>query len=200
MNDFDEKDSEYLSKTFAGLDLSGQRLVSKEFDGCTFIDCDFSEAVFEKCRFIDCQFEKCNLSLVRLNYSKFIDVIFKSSKLIGVDWTKAAWANILPSSPVGFSKCIINDSSFFGLELREIAMEECKAHDVDFREGDFRDGVFDYTDFAGSLFSNTNLSSASFAEAANYDIDVNLNTVREAKFTRLEAVRLLNSLGIELLD
>ena len=200
MNDFDEEETEYLSKIFDGLNLSGQKLVSKEFDGCTFIDCDFSEAVFEKCRFIDCQFEKCNLSLARLNYSRFIDVQFRISKVIGVDWTKATWGNIVPSSPVGFSKCILNDSSFFGLELREIVMEECKAHDADFREGDFSEGVFDYTDLSGSLFNNTNLSSASFAEAANYDIDVNFNKIKNAKFSRHEAVRLLNSLGVELLD
>ena len=195
-----ESGAEYLSTTFSDGDFAHGKFQGVEFDACTFVNCDFSEAVFEKCRFIDCEFEKCNLSLVKLNYSRFSDVAFKSSKLVGVDWTKAAWPNISVASPIAFFQCILNDSSFFGLDLIEIRMEECKAHDVDFREGDFRDGVFDYTDFTHSLFSNTNLTSASFAESTSYDIDIHINKIKHARFSRHEAIRLLASLDIELLD
>ena len=101
---------------------------------------------------------------------------------------------------ISFTKCIINDSSFFGLNLPEIRIEECKAHDVDFREADINSAILDHTDFSHSLFNNTNLSSASFIESTNYDIDINFNNVRKAKFTRYEAVRLLESLDLELVD
>ncbi len=200
MSNLIESSAEYLSTTFSDGDFAHGKFQGIEFDACTFVNCDFSETVFEKCRFIDCEFEKCNLSLVKLNYSRFSDVVFKNSKIIGVDWTKVAWPNISVASPIQFFQCIINDSSFFGLSLTEITLEECKAHEVDFREGDFRDGVFDYTDFTNSLFSNTNLSSASFAESTNYDIDINVNKIKNAKFSRHEAIRLLASLDIELLD
>ncbi len=195
-----ENGAEYLSTTFSDGDFTHREFQGVEFDACTFVNCDFSETVFEKCRFIDCEFEKCNLSLVKLNYSRFSDVAFKNSKLIGVDWTKAAWPNISVASSIGFFECILNDSSFFGLHLAEIRMEACKAHDVDFREGDFREGVFDYTDFTHSLFSNTNLTSASFAESTSYDIDIHVNKIKNARFSRHEAIRLLTSLDIELLD
>ena len=200
MSNLIESSAEYISTTFSDGDFAHGKFQSIEFDACTFVNCDFSETVFEKCRFIDCEFEKCNLSLAKLNYSRFSDVVFKNSKIIGVDWTKVAWPNISVASPIQFFHCIINDSSFFGLSLTEIILEECKAHDVDFREGDFREGVFDYTDFTNSLFSNTNLTSASFAESANYDIDINVNKIKNAKFSRHEAIRLLASLDIELLD
>ena len=68
--------NEYLSNNFNNLNLSGKEVCFSEFDGCTFIECDFSETLFKKCKFIDCCFVKCNLSVVKMEYSKFSDVIF----------------------------------------------------------------------------------------------------------------------------
>ena len=79
-------------------------------------------------------------------------------------------------------------------------LEECRARDVDFREGDFSQANFTYSDFSGSFFSKTNLSGADFTEATNYDIDVFQNRIEQARFSRFEAVRLLDSLEIELVD
>ena len=195
----DEK-SEYWSHTFKDLDCSHTEIDSKEFDGCTFIKCDFSEATFNRCNFVDCEFIDCNLSLVKIEYSKFSDVLFRESKLIGINWTKVAWPSLVFSSPIKFYKSIINDCIFFGLSLQEIVLEDCKAHDVDFREGDFSNGNFTYTDLAGSFFTNTNLSGADFSEATDYDINIYQNEIKRAKFSRYEAVGLLYSLEIELVD
>jgi fluoroquinolone resistance protein len=192
--------SEYWSENFAGLDLSGQEISEKEFDGCTFKDCDFSEATFRRCNFVDCEFSQCNLSVVNIEYSKFSEVVFNESKLIGIDWSKADWPQLAFSAPIKLYKCILNDSSFFGLGFREIVIEECKARSADFRDGDFSNANFTYTDFAGCLFGNTNLSGADFTEATGYDIDIHHNVIKGAKFTRFEAVRLLDSLEIELID
>ena len=200
MINIEDEVSEYLSANFKGLNLSNNELISKEFDNCSFTDCDFTEAILDKCKFIDCLFTKCNLSLIKINQSKFLDVTFEECKAIGIDWTKATWSNFRVSSPIKFYKCIINDSSFFGLSLEEIIIEECKAHDVDFREGNFIEANFSYTDFYNGLFGNTNLTRANFVEAINYNIDVYSNIILKAKFTRYEATRLLGSLGIELID
>ena len=81
-----------------------------------------------------------------------------------------------------------------------MVIEECKAHDVDFREGDFGESNFTYTDFSNSLFNNTNLTGTDFTEAVNYNIDIYFNEIKRARFSRYEAVRLLNNLGIELVD
>jgi uncharacterized protein YjbI with pentapeptide repeats len=195
----DEK-SEYWSDTFEGLDCSHTEIDSKEFDGCTFKKCDFSEATFNRCNFVDCEFVDCNLSLVKIEYSKFSDVLFRESKLIGINWTKVAWPSLVFNSPIKFYKSIVNDCTFFGLSLQEIVLEECKAHNVDFREGDFSNGNFTYTDLAGSFFTNTNLSGADFSEATDYDINIYQNEIKRAKFSRYEAVGLLYSLEIELVD
>ncbi len=192
--------NEYWSEKFKSLNLSGVKLCSKEFDGCTFEKCDFNEAVFERCNFVDCEFIGCNLSNVKMDYSKFADVCFFESKLIGINWTKVSWPRLLFNSPVKFYKSILNDSSFYGLALQDLVIDECKAHNVDFRECDLSNANLTYSDLSGCYFGNTNLSSADFSEATNYDIDIHQNIIKKAKFSRFEAIRLLDSLEIELVD
>lgn len=199
MINFEEKD-EYWSVKFENLDSSGIELIGKEFDGCTFKGCDFSNVTFKRCNFVDCEFISCNLSVVKIEYSKFNDVCFRDSKLIGINWTKVAWSRLLFSSPLKFYNSILNDCSFYGLSLPDLVLEACKAYNVDFREGDFSDANFTYTDLSGSFFDNTNLSGADFSEATEYDINIYQNTIKKTKFSRFEAIRLLDSLEIELVD
>ena len=198
--EFVPKQKEYVSSNFNELSLPNQKIESTSFEDCTFKNCDFSEAEFCKCKFIDCKFSQCNLSVLKIKDCRFSDVVIEDSKAIGIDWTKAKWPSIPLFSPIKFFKCIINDSTFMGLSLNEIVIEECKAHDVDFRDGSFCGANFKYTDFSNSLFNETNLSGADFTEALNYQIDINYNSLKGAKFSRHEAVSLLESLGIELVD
>jgi len=76
----------------------------------------------------------------------------------------------------------------------------CHAYDVDFRGADLTDADFSATDLLSSLFDNTVLIRANFNGSINYSIDVNNNVINQAKFCRLEAVCLLDGLGIELID
>src|SRR6187431_523865 len=195
-----ENSNEYLSKTFDGLDATGESFTEIVFENCIFQQCNFSDRRFYKCKFVDCVFTASNLSNINVDYSKFFDTSFNQSKLVGVDWTKADWPRFNFTAPISFNECIINDSSFFGLALSELVLEHCKAHDVDFRSGTFTKAKFSYTDFTNSLFMKTNLREADFSEAENYDIDIFNNEIKAARFSRHEAVRLLNSLDIELVD
>jgi uncharacterized protein YjbI with pentapeptide repeats len=45
---------------------------------------DFSSVVFARCKFIDCTFNHCNLSLIKVPYSQFVEVTFVECKLAGV--------------------------------------------------------------------------------------------------------------------
>lgn len=200
MKDIEINNSEHFSQIFNGLDLSSKKIESSIFESCTFNKCNFSGAIFSNSQFIDCEFSQCNLSIVKIEFSKFSDVVFDECKVIGVDWTTASWSDIKLCSPIKFYQCIINDSIFFGLNLSGIVIKECKAHDVDFRDSDFSESDFSHTNFQGSMFSQTNLSGASFIDAINYNIDINFNNISKAKFSRYEAIRLLDSLDIELVD
>ncbi|WP_420812697.1 hypothetical protein [Natronospirillum operosum] len=57
-----------------------------------------------------------------------------------------------------------------------------------------------YSDFSHSSFMRTNLQGVDFSESTAYTIDVLENNVKEARFSRYEALSLLESLGIELVD
>jgi len=195
-----DSETEYVSKVFVGQTQLNQVFEHIEFDGCVFKECDFSDTAFTNCKFIECEFNNCNLSLLKVNYSRFMDVVFNECKVIGVDWTNASWSNLSLPSPISFQKCVLNDSSFYGLYLSEMTLEECKVHDVDFREGNFNDSNFSSSDFLSSVFSGANLSGVSFEFAENYFIDINNTNIKQAKFSRQEAVCLLESLDIELLD
>ncbi|MGL6257765.1 pentapeptide repeat-containing protein [Vibrio sp. WXL210] len=191
---------DYFEQQFAGQELSEQTFRNIEFEDCQFTDCDFSTSEFTNCKFLNCDFSRCNLSLVKLTNSSLFGLNFYDCKLIGVDWTRAAWATYHVDFELAFTRCILNDSSFFGLTLQELKLEECKLHDVDFREGDFAQSLMTYCDFSHSQFMRTNLGSVDFSDSYSFTINVLENNVREAKFTRYEALSLLEGLGIELVD
>ena len=195
-----ESQKEYFEETFAKLDLQDLLCIGTEFEECSFTDCNFTSATFENCNFINCRFNSCQLSLISVPYTRFFGISFIECKLVGVDWTRANWSAYHKDFEISFRKCILNDSSFFGLTLQALVLDECKVQDVDFREGDFSHAVMTYNDFTHSLFMRTNLQSANFTESTQYSINILENQVQGAKFSKHEAVYLLEGLGIELVD
>ena len=108
----DPKVGEYYNQTFDNILFSESQLDEVEFDNCTFKNCNFSGTQFKHCKFIDCHFYQCNLSNIHIGYSHFNEVFFDHCKMIGIDWTRAHWPNLALYSPLKFSHCILNDSSF----------------------------------------------------------------------------------------
>ena len=195
-----ENNEEYIEASFDKQRLQSLEISNSEFEECEFNDCDFSLAIFTRCKFLNCSFNRCNLSLIKIPHSRFFEVDFVDCKLVGIDWTTASWPSFNLCSELKFERCILNDSSFFGLSLNELKLEDCKLHEVDFREGDFSNSLMTYCDFTNSLFMRTNLQKVDFTESNNFIIDVLENKISKAKFSRYEALSLLDSLGIELVD
>ncbi len=190
-------ETDLFAEEFKNLNLSFKEIIGKDFDDCSFEDCNFSHILFKQCRFVGCSFKHCNLSLMRVLDSQFSDVRFEDCKIIGVDWTKASWES-LTIRPMKFHRCVLNDSSFWGLQLEGMFLRECEAKEVDFQETNLKKVDFYATDFEKALFRNSDLREANFADALNFDIDIKMSKLKGAKFNRYEAVRLLKSLGIEL--
>lgn len=188
---------DYSGQQFRDLQLAGAQLQGLRFEDCRFEHCDFSAATLRDCRIRDCSFADCNLSLVRFAGSQ-VDARFADSKLVGVDWTQAYWPTVRLGGRLAFERCALNDSSFFGLSLRELQVLECRAHEVDFTEADLEDADFRHSDLRGAIFRRSRLARADFREAVNYRIDVFLNDIKHARFALPEAVALLDSLDIEL--
>ena len=189
-----------FAENFKGVNLHGLKITKAEFDDCTFVSCDFSETFFSSCKFTECRFENCNLSLAKFTNTKMSDVKFIACKMVGIDWTKADWHSLLNAGPLHFRDCIIDDGNFFGLSLEEIVIRECRAKEVDFRNATLKNADFSGSDFKGTLFNNTHLENANFIDAQNTMIDMRLNNLKGAIFRRFEALFLLESMGIVLVD
>lgn len=191
---------DYYEETFKGLIWNDKRLSGASFEECEFIDCDFSASQFRSCKFTNCDFKRCNLSLADFSNSPLFAISFSDCKLVGVDWTKADWPQYYRDFELKFVRCLLNDASFYGLTLNELILDECKLHDADFREGNFIDSKMTHCTFDRSLFMHTNLERVDFTDSTGCSIDVLANELKGARFSRYEAIHLLESLGIELVD
>ena len=66
-----ENKKNYVNQIFNSTDLQDRRVEQSEFEDCEFIGCNFFGMHFVRCKFIDCEFKNSNLSLIKLNKSKF---------------------------------------------------------------------------------------------------------------------------------
>lgn len=194
------KDQDYYDQVFENVHLESGELISTRFSDCTFNRCSFGAALLRNCNFTNCTFLACDLSLAKLPGSSFSETNFKNSKLMGIDWTLGDWSTLGFGNTIGFAGCVINHSTFIGLSFKGIQMENCIAHEVDFRDADLSGAGFRGTDLAGSIFGNTNLSGADLREARNYEIDPGNNKIKQARFSMPEAMALLYSMDIEIIE
>jgi uncharacterized protein YjbI with pentapeptide repeats len=195
-----ESNSRYDQEQFQGENLDRQQLSQVLFYECAFSDCSFVETTFAQCRFVGCDFQDCDLSLFNPVGSIFSGVSFSSSKLVGVDWTHAAWSETQIDTPLHFENCLLNHSTFYGLGLEQAKFSSCAARDVDFRECCLVRADFGGTALEKSLFSHTDLTGADLSRARNYAINPQVNILTGAKFSMPEALSLIYNLDIELVE
>ena len=189
---------EYSDHEFEETKQAGAEVLSTSFEECVFRRCAFPGTMFRSCDFTSCLFLRCDLGLVRLLNSSFSGCRFEDSKLLGINWTEARWAASKLWRPVHFFRCVLDHSTFLGLDLTEVHIEECVAHDVDFRDSNLTRALFRGTDLDGSLFANTDLTEADLSAARNYRIRSAENRLRGTKFSMPEAMSLLEGLDIDL--
>jgi len=190
----------YADGLFKEVRVEHLELVSSEFYDCVFFHSSFAESVIRHCRFVNCVFRECDLSLIKVPESSFASTLLENSKVMGVNWTEAHWPKAGLDNPVSFSKCAISHSTFIGLRLGGIQIIDCVVIDVDFREADLSRADFAGSDLSQSIFGNTNLSQADLSRARNYRIDPGQNILKQARFSLPEAMSLLHSMDIVLVD
>jgi len=183
----------YEDRRFTGIACRGLELEEIEFYQCRFENCQFLESVFRRCRFEQCTFEKCDLSVMKPLESRFTDVRFQKSKLLGVNWPLAA-----TPATLRFHGCMISHSTFQRLALPKLEITECVAREVDFTGANLTKADFTKTDLLDSRFVETNLTGADFSHATNYAMDPTKNRLKKAVFTLPEALSLLSAFDIVL--
>jgi fluoroquinolone resistance protein len=190
-----EAESFHENKKYEKVVFSGQFLDKIEFYNCTFLFCDFTKAKLSRCEFEKCTFISCDLSLLNFGGSGLSDVKFTKSKLIGI-----LWESVRNPYRYSFEECKLDNSSFYGLNLRNLVIKGCSARDADFTRSDLTKAIFSDTDLLNSRFSNTNLSFADLSSALYYNIDPSNNKIKKAIFSYPEVTSLLNSFDIIIKD
>lgn len=191
--------STYEGQQFNNFDACEVTLLQSEFLGCEFQHCSFGESVFNACTFRDCVLKTCNLDLIQIDKSVFKNCQFEDCKMMGINWTRASWgrremAQLIKT--INFQGCVLNYSTFMGLNLNGMKIIDCVALEVDFSEALLRKADFSGTDLQRAIFRNTDLRAADFSKARNYFISPQLNTISQAKFSLPEAMALLSAMDI----
>lgn len=195
---------EYNDLRFRNESLSEIEIDKGYFEGCEFDGCDFSKSSLIGCTFINCNFVNCNLLLTKIPNTHFNAVKFDRCDMIGIDWTVARWFRNAKKSkqlfPILFESCRLNHSIFIGLNMVNVVFTDCTIKEALFEEASMENCSFRNCDLNQSIFKNTNLCEADFSTAMNYNIDVCQNNVTKAKFSLPEAVSLIYSLDIEIVN
>jgi uncharacterized protein YjbI with pentapeptide repeats len=147
---------------------------------------------------MECVFRDCNLGLVKLTQTRFIETRFELCKIIGVNWTLLGWTGVTLSAPFGFDSCDISFSVFNSLKLPGLMLRNCKANDVDFESCDLTGADFTKTDLTNTRFSSSKLNDCDFREANNFSINPTENSVEGANFSFPEVLSLLSSFRIKM--
>lgn len=153
--------------------------LAKEYDNCTFTDCDLADADLSGITFMDCEFTNSNLSNTRLAETGLKGVRFRNCKLMGmlfIDCSAFLFS-------VDFADCVLNFSSFYNLKLKKTRFANCNLQEVDFTAADLTEAVMDNCNLAGAKFEQTILEKADLRTAHNYIIDPEQNRIKRAKFS-----------------
>ncbi len=191
----------YEGRTFKRVALKAQTISKTQFVECAFTRCDFSEVAFKACHFLDCTFDDCTMRLTNVENTTFAKVRFDRCNLLGINWTQADWSQWTTKlSAMTFTACDLTYGIFLGLELKNAVMTDCIAHEINLAEANLTDADFAGTDFASAIFLQTDLTRANFVGAKNYTLNLNDNTTKAARFALPEAIRLLESMDLVLVD
>jgi uncharacterized protein YjbI with pentapeptide repeats len=164
-----------------------------EFLECNFSGLNLSELEVRQSRFIDCVFENCNLSNMVLTGPSFRSVQFKSCKLVGVNFS-----SISSQMDLEFIECHMDFTVFQDLKLEGTNFSNSSLKSADFSNATLKRAIFCGARLGEANFGGSNLEKADFRGAENYFIDIKHSFIKGAKFSTPEALRLLQSLEIEL--
>lgn len=187
----------FQDEQFKGLEFTDEVLHSKDFEQCRFVNCNFAETFFESCFFEDCTFENCNLGMVRVGDSTFRNVTFSGSKLIGISWHECRHKG--PGVFLAYKNCILDYSSFYGMDLKKCSFCEISAVECDFTESCLAGVTMENVKLSGAVFFRTDLRKADFSQAAGYSFNPHDNLVKGAVFSMPEVLNLLYALGMKII-
>ena len=180
------------SEIVRGHNYARQSLRGGEFDGCTFVECDFSYADLGGCVFSDCVFVSCRMTLTTLTDTVLRRVVFKKSDLRGVEFEAAAEFGFA----IGCEESRLDNCSFVRRKMKNTSFRGGELRECYFAECDLSGAVFDSCTMAGTTFERCDMSGADLRTAIGYAIDPLGNRVAGARFSEYNLAGLVGSLGV----
>lgn len=174
--------------------ITSDAFQSGKYENCTFHNCHLEGANLSDANFVDCEFEACDLSNARLSNTGLKNVSFDNCKLLGLHFEDCNDFLL----EVHFSACQLDLTTFYGLKLPKTTFRNTSLREVDFSESDFSQSTFSGCDLMGAVFDRTNLTKADLRTAENFIIDPNSNTLKKARFSRMDLAGLLHSYDLDI--
>lgn len=188
------QNNHYYDKQFKQIDFTTRSQELGDFETCQFISCHFDAVNLSGLNFINCEFIECNLSLATLSGTSFQNVIFKNCKMIGF--------NLETCNPFGlkvsFEHCVLNDSSFYQLQLQKTHFKACNLENIDFGYCNLNQSYFENCNLKAAIFDQTNLEKANLISSYHFTINPTENKLKGAKFSKENCFGLLEHLAIKI--
>ncbi len=170
-------------------------LENKDFRGFSFDSCIFRRVVFINCDFsrvdmIDCIFEGCDLSNASFSGGSIHRVEFIGSKLVGARFDESNIKDVLMERVSGrylnlsFSK--VKGLHFIDSDLQGGIFQEVKKEGLLFRDTNLTNGYFNKTPLNKVDFTTCNIAG----------IDVEIENLKGAEVTALQALELTRLMGL----
>ena len=181
------KDEDFTKTSFAG----------HTFYNCTFENCNFTEASFEQANLMQCTFIRCNLSNTILRECQMEQILFKETKLVGLDFSVCDTALLFS---INAEESFFDYCNFSSLELNGASFKKSEIHSSQFIDSRLQQANFTETDLAKTLFHHCDLREANFTGAINYMLNPCENKLARAIFSFPECIGLLKALDITIIQ
>ncbi|WP_322970362.1 pentapeptide repeat-containing protein [Faecalibacter sp. LW9] len=179
---------------FDKIDFTISPLSFGDFEQCQFSHCNFNGVDLNDFNFINCEFMECNLSLAQINGTTFQDVNFENCKMVGFNLEACNKFGL----KVKFNHCVLNNSSFYEVQLPKSHFKDCALENVDFAYADFSQAYFENCNLKNAIFDQTNLEKANLTSSYNFSINPTQNKIKNAKFSRENCLGLLDIFNVKI--
>ena len=169
-----------LDQHITGKIFKEDELMYRDFERCTFTNCDLTQCNYLGVDFTDCEFINCNFTEAKINYVSFKDVLFTGCNFTGVNF---AMIDTLIFK-FEFKDCILDYAKFYTLNIKGTIFTNCRLIAVDFMSANLTDVLFDNCDMHKSYFMDTIAYKTDFTTSYNYSIDPEKNKLKKAIFSK----------------
>lgn len=184
----------FLDEDYKGIDYTVKGFPAGEYDNCTFTDCLFPELHLSNSSFLECEFIDCNFTNTKFGGTTLNDIRFKGCKMVGADLSVC---NDFMLS-LHFDHCTLDLMNCYLLQLSKTHFKDCSIKEADFTESNLSEAIFTNCDLKETTFDRTDLQKTDFRTAINYTIDLDLNKVKGAQFSKEDIHGLLTKYGVKI--